>query len=126
MADESAEGPGRYAFEGLDRLIHEKARLGILSSLLNHRPGLTFNQLRDLCALTDGNLSRHLSTLEEAGLVELAKDQKCRRPQTRVVLTERGRERFLNYLSVLEQIVRATLHESKVPLNDGLGWTPLT
>ena len=59
-ADES----GRYAFDGIDRVLHEKARLGILTSLLAHQNGLVFGELRDLCALTDGNLSRHLQTLQ--------------------------------------------------------------
>ena len=54
----SSGAAGRYAYEGLDRLIHERARLAILSSLASNEAGLTFNDLKDLCALTDGNLSR--------------------------------------------------------------------
>ena len=104
-----AGGPGRFAFDGLDRVLHEKARLGILTSLLAHRDGLVFNQLRDLCALTDGNLSRHLTTLQEAGLVEIWKGMKGKRPQTLVRLTPDGRERFLGYLSLLESIVNGAL-----------------
>ena len=72
---------GRFAYEGLDRVLHEKARLGILTSLLAHRDGLVFGQLRELCALTDGNLSRHLTTLQEAGLVEIWKSVKGKRPR---------------------------------------------
>jgi hypothetical protein len=52
--------PGRFAYEGLERVIHEKARLGITASLAAHPEGLLFNDLKDLCTLTDGNLSRHL------------------------------------------------------------------
>src|SRR5207237_6205038 len=62
----AAAGAGRYAYEGLDRLIHERARLAILSSLASNESGLTFNDLKDLCALTDGNLSRQLQMLKEA------------------------------------------------------------
>ena len=61
---------GRYNYAGLDRILHEKARLGILTSLATHPQGLLFNQLKELCDLTDGNLSRHIQTLEEAGLVD--------------------------------------------------------
>jgi len=64
---------GRFAYEGLDRVIHERARLSILTSLLTHPKGVAFGDLKELCSLTDGNLSRHLRVLEEAGLVELAK-----------------------------------------------------
>ncbi len=101
--------PGRFAFDGLDRVLHEKARLGLLSSLLAHRDGLAFNQLRDLCALTDGNLSRHLTTLQEAGLVSVTKGMAGQRPRTTVKLTAAGRRRFLDYLSLLESIVSGAL-----------------
>ena len=61
------DAPGRFAYEGLDRVIHEKARLSIVTSLATHPGGLIFNDLKDLCALTDGNLSRHLHILERGG-----------------------------------------------------------
>ena len=59
-----------FSYEGLDRVIHEKARLGLLTSLMAHPKGLAFADLKQLCGLTDGNLSRHLQVLQEAGLVE--------------------------------------------------------
>ena len=62
---------GQFAYEGLDRVIHERARLGVLTSLIAHPRGLVFGDLRRLCQLTDGNLSRHLAVLQEAGLVEI-------------------------------------------------------
>ena len=68
--DENGRVPGRYAYEGLERVIHEKARLSILSSLASHQTGLLFNDLKALCSLTDGNLSRQLQVLQEAGFVE--------------------------------------------------------
>ena len=62
---------GRFAYEGLDRVLHEKARLGIMTSLVTRPEGLLFAELKRLCLLTDGNLSRHLDVLHEAGLVEI-------------------------------------------------------
>lgn len=103
--DESHEAAGRFAYEGLERVIHEKARLGILTSLVAHPEGLVFSELKELCALTDGNLNRHLAVLQEAGLVELWKRAHSGRPQTLIRLTQPGRQRFLEYVSILEQIV---------------------
>jgi DNA-binding HxlR family transcriptional regulator len=97
--------PGRYAYEGLERVIHEKARLSILSSLASNEAGLLFNDLKALCTLTDGNLSRQLQVLQEAGFVEVWKGIKNNRPQTLCRLTERGRKRFLEYIAVLESVV---------------------
>jgi DNA-binding transcriptional ArsR family regulator len=95
-----------FAFDGLDRVFHEKARLGILTSLAGHPDGLGFTELRQLCGLTDGNLSRHMQVLEEAGLVELTKGYEGKRPHTSCRLTEQGRVRFTEYLRVLEQVLR--------------------
>jgi DNA-binding MarR family transcriptional regulator len=95
----------RFAYEGLDRLLHERARLAILSSLAAHTEGLYFNDLKDLCALTDGNLSRQLQMLREAGLVEVSKGTSNNRPQTNVKLTSKGRKRFLDYIAELERVV---------------------
>jgi len=100
---------GRFAYEGLDRVLHEKARLGILTSLVAHPDGLKFGELRALCALTDGNLSRHLDVLRESGLVEVWKGFERRRPQTLARLTTDGRRRFIAYLEELERVVRDAL-----------------
>src|SRR5262245_2418943 len=70
----SAAAP--FAYDGLDRLIHEKARLGILASLASHADGLSFLDLKQLCALTDGNLNRHLQVLQDGGLVEVRKESR--------------------------------------------------
>jgi DNA-binding MarR family transcriptional regulator len=101
-----AAGTGRFAYDGLDRVLHEKARLGILVSLSARPDGLPFAELKQLCALTDGNLSRHLDCLAEAGLVEIHKGYDGRRPQTTVRLTDDGRARFLAYLAELERVVQ--------------------
>lgn len=97
---------GRFSYEGLDRIIHERARLSVLTSLAAHPKGLPFPDLRRLCGLTDGNLSRHLSVLSEADLISLEKGVFQNRPQTLCRLTPVGRERFLGYLAVLERVVR--------------------
>src|SRR5277367_3773156 len=101
--------PGRFAYQGLDSLIHEKARLSIITSLSTHPQGLLFNDLKELCALTDGNLSRHLQALNEGGLVDVWKGYKNKRPQTLCRLTDEGRRRFLDYISVLEAVVTDAL-----------------
>jgi DNA-binding MarR family transcriptional regulator len=97
---------GRFAYEGLDRVIHERARLSVLTSLLTNPKGLTFSDLKQLCALTDGNLSRHLSVLEKAKMVEIVKGHDHNRPQTICRITANGRRRYLEYLSTLEQVVK--------------------
>ena len=120
---------GRFAYEGLERVIHEKARLGILTSLAAHPKGLPFGDLKELCSLTDGNLNRHLAVLEEERLVATSKSTHGRRPQTTVVMTPTGRARFQQYINVLEQVVAdaaetqkrvaATARNSKLA-----GWSP--
>jgi DNA-binding transcriptional ArsR family regulator len=95
-----------FAFDGLDRVFHEKARLGILTSLAGHPDGLGFTEVRQLTGLTDGNLSRHIQVLEEAGLVALIKGYEGKRPHTRCRLTDDGRARFSEYLDTLERVLR--------------------
>jgi DNA-binding MarR family transcriptional regulator len=107
--------PGRFAYDGLERVIHEKARLGIMSSLATHPDGLLFNDLKGLCSLTDGNLSRHLQLLQESGFVEVWKGFKNNRPQTLVRLTPDGKKRFLEYVAVLENVVQDALKAEKSP-----------
>jgi DNA-binding transcriptional ArsR family regulator len=103
-ADKS-NGGAPFAYNGLDRVIHEHARLSVLTSLITHAQGLTFGELKQLCALTDGNLSRHLQVLEEAGLVTLFKGVEHNRPLTLCRITAQGRRRYVDYLSVLERVL---------------------
>ena len=128
MREPQRESPeGQFAFEGLDRVLHEKARLGILSSLVANPNGLVFTELKSLCCLTDGNLSRHMQVLQDAGLVEIWKGSQGNRPQTLVRLTDHGRARFLEYISVLEQIVGDALEASSAKpdrrTRPGLDWS---
>lgn len=98
--------PAPFSYDGLERVIHEKARLGLMTSLIAHPKGLAFADLKQLCGLTDGNLSRHLQVLQEAGLVDVTKGYEGNRPHTTCRLTRAGRRRFLDYLAVLERLVR--------------------
>ena len=96
----------QFAYAGLDRVIHERARLSVLTSLAAHPKGLRFGDLKRLCGLTDGNLSRHMQVLQAAGLVEVSKSFEHNRPQTFCRLTAEGRTRYTEYLAVLEKVVR--------------------
>jgi DNA-binding MarR family transcriptional regulator len=106
MKSKPTSSEGRFAYEGLDRVIHERARLSVLTSLITNPKGLPFNDLKQLCALTDGNLSRHLSVLEDARMVEIIRGHDRNRPQTICRITASGRKRYLEYLATLEQVVR--------------------
>ena len=106
MVPKSPATEGRFAYEGLDRVIHERARLSVLTSLITNPKGLVFNDLKQLCSLTDGNLSRHLRVLEEEGMIEILKEHDGSRPQTLCRISSAGRARYLEYLGTLEQVVR--------------------
>lgn len=109
----------QYAYPGLDRVIHERARLSVLTSLTRYPKGLRFNDLKSLCGLTDGNLSRHMQVLQEAGLVDVAKSFEHNRPQTLCRLTPEGHKRYMEYLAVLEQVVR----DAAAAVKEGRGTT---
>jgi DNA-binding MarR family transcriptional regulator len=102
---EDRNSEGRFAYEGLDRVIHERARLSVLTSLISNPKGVTFADLKQLCSLTDGNLSRHLQVLEKARMVEIVKGYDHNRPLTVCRITASGRKRFIEYLETLEQVV---------------------
>jgi DNA-binding MarR family transcriptional regulator len=89
----------------LDRLIHEKGRLGIMS-MLAASTDLSFTELRDTLQMTDGNLTTHLRTLQEAGYVSVAKSYQDNRRLTTLSMTAAGRKAFAEYVSLLERIVR--------------------
>ena len=104
---------GRFAYEGLDRVIHERARLSVLTSLITNPKGVAFNELKRLCSLTDGNLSRHLQVLQAEKMVEVSKGHEKNRPQTICRITAAGRKRYLEYLATLEQVVKDAAKGSK-------------
>jgi DNA-binding HxlR family transcriptional regulator len=80
--------------------------------LVAHPDGLVFNDLKAFCQLTDGNLSRHLQLLQDAGLLDIVKGSQHNRPQTLCCLTETGRNRFLDYIACLESVVSDALEAS--------------
>jgi DNA-binding MarR family transcriptional regulator len=92
-------------FLQLDRVIHEKGRLAIMS-MLAASAELSFTELRDTLEMTDGNLTTHIRTLQEAGYVSIAKSYQNNRPLTTCALTAAGRKAFSEYVSLLEQIVQ--------------------
>ena len=102
-----------FAYDALDSVIHERARLSVLTSLVTHPKGLGFAELKVMCALTDGNLSRHLQVLRVAKLIEITKDVDNNRPHTFCRITTNGRKRYLEYLAVLEQVIRDVLAGDK-------------
>ena len=103
----------RFAYEGLDRVIHERARLSVLTSLITNPKGLAFGDLKQLCALTDGNLNRHLRVLEEDNMVEVTKKIDRNRPLTICRITASGRARYMEYLETLEQVVKDAARGAK-------------
>jgi DNA-binding MarR family transcriptional regulator len=117
---------GRFAYEGLDRVIHERARLSVLTSLVTNPKGVSFGDLKTLCSLTDGNLSRHLQVLEKAKMVAIAKGTDRNRPLTVCRITAAGRNRYLEYLATLEQVVRDAAQGGKDEPAAGLirNWAP--
>jgi DNA-binding MarR family transcriptional regulator len=122
------EPAGRFAYEGLERIFHEKARLGIMTSLVTNPRGVVFSDLKEFCQLTDGNLSRHLQVLHEAGFVEIWKGFQKKRPQTLCRITAEGRRRFLEYINVLETVVEDALRAAaNAGSNSNIaeGWSPV-
>lgn len=105
-----------FAYDALDSVIHERARLSVLTSLVTHPKGLGFADLKAMCALTDGNLSRHLQVLRAAKLIEITKDTDNNRPHTFCRITTSGRKRYLEYLAVLEQVIRDVVAGEKSDL----------
>ncbi len=89
----------------LDRVIHEKGRLAIMS-MLAASPELSFTELRDTLTMTDGNLTSHIRALQQEGYITVAKSFQNRRRLTTCSLTTAGRKAFTEYLNLLERIVR--------------------
>ena len=95
------------SFLQLDRVIHEKGRLAIMS-MLAASPELSFTEMRDALKMTDGNLTTHIRTLQEAGYVSVTKSFQNNRPLTTCALTAAGKRAFTNYINLLEKIIQQT------------------
>ncbi len=123
MNEKRKSDSAKFSYNGLDRVLHEKARLGLMTCLAGAPEGLTFGELKSLCDLTDGNLNRHLKQLAEADLVSTHRDETGSRPQTVCSLTEQGRERFLSYLAELQRVLGDAQRQMKTnvsPANNRL------
>ncbi|MEO8428345.1 MAG: transcriptional regulator [Verrucomicrobiota bacterium] len=94
-------------FLQLDRVIHEKGRLAIMS-MLAATTELSFTEMRDTLNMTDGNLTAHIRTLQESGYVSVTKAFQGGRPLTTYTLTAQGKKAFAAYINLLEQIVQQT------------------
>ena len=92
-------------FLQLDRVIHEKGRLAIMS-MLAASPALSFTEMRDALNMTDGNLTTHIRTLQEAGYVSVTKSFQHNRPLTTCSLTAAGKKAFSGYINLLAEIVQ--------------------
>ncbi len=95
------------AFLQLDRVIHEKGRLAIMS-MLAASPELSFIEMRDTLKMTDGNLTTHIRTLQEAGYVSVTKSFQKNRSLTTCSLTASGKQAFGTYINLLETIIQQT------------------
>lgn len=104
----SNNNKNKYSFENIEKTVHEKSRLSILTSLYVNPDGLSFTELKELCSLTDGNLSRHIQILNEAELVSVKKSFRNNKPYTHYRMTAQGRKRFQDYVKELELIVQET------------------
>jgi DNA-binding MarR family transcriptional regulator len=128
-APQAHDESGRFAYEGLERLLHEKSRLSIMTCLMTQPQGLLFNDVKKQCAMTDGNLNRHLDALFRAGYIEVWKKQESVRSQTLFRVTPVGRKGFLAYLQELERVIHDAMPAKQTNLSAGtlpgwqLGWT---
>lgn len=106
-------------YDAIKSIFHEPNRLAIMSALCNATDGLSFNELKEECELTDGNLSRHLKALEEAKAIRIRKTFVHSKPLTTLSLTDHGREHFLAYLQALEEVLKmaaeSVTHEKESP-----------
>ncbi|MCU0612475.1 MAG: transcriptional regulator [Candidatus Eisenbacteria bacterium] len=115
-------------FELLERIFHSPPRLAIVTNLLDAPHGMPFPELRDRCSLTDGNLNRHVRSLAQEGIVEIDKRFVGNYPRTTITLSSEGRERFLEYLGVLEAVLHdaarrlgTRMAKADAPAAEGLG-----
>ncbi len=121
----SPEQEGVYAFENLDGFFLERSRLGILVALLTYPRGLFFTDLKRLCNLTDGNLSRHLAVLSRKDAVEIWKGYLGRRPATFCRLSYRGRESLVTFTAQLEEVTRKAAERHEHRRRAGLSEEPM-
>ena len=111
-----------FAYSGLERIFHERGRLAVCTCLVANPHGMRFTELQEACALTDGNLNRHLHALAEVGVVAMERVTGRGRPATTVRITADGRRRFLAYIDELESVVRDVHERSAESARLREGW----
>ena len=118
----------RDALERLDRVFHERARLGIMTTLIGFPDGANFNELKDHCDLTDGNLNRHLKVLVDEGFLKVRKTGRGRTTNSHYRLTPKGSREFKSYLAALEVILNAAKQQEPqakpTPVRSSSGLNP--
>ncbi len=107
----------RSALDDIDRVFHEKARLGIMTTIVGSQNGMNFNDLKQLCDLTDGNLNRHLKVLVESKVLTVRKTGQGRNTNSHYKLTAKGRKAFEKYLTALEAILQAAKSSANQAVN---------
>lgn len=110
-------------FDALERIFHEPNRLAIMSALCAAEDGLSFNALKTVCGLTDGNLNRHLKVLQDAKAVRKKKAFVKDKPRTTVYISEQGLDRFNEYLSALSDVLTAA--KNALPVEKKVAAVPL-
>ncbi|MFK7769559.1 MAG: transcriptional regulator [Mariniblastus sp.] len=107
------------ALHDIDRVFHEKARLGIMTTIIGFPDGMNFIELKELCSLTDGNLNRHLKVLVDTGVLSVKKTGQGRNTNSLYRITTKGRRAFEQYLSALETILSAAKQSAAEPTRSG-------
>lgn len=102
-------------YDALEKIFHEPNRLAIMSALCAADDGLSFNDIKSECGLTDGNLNRHLKTLEEAGAIRIDKTFVDTKPRTTVFLSKKGLDSFSEYLDALSAVLKKA--RSAIPVD---------
>jgi len=122
MPKKTIPKPAEFDYQ-LDRVFHEKARLGIMTCLMSQPEGLSFSDLKEQCGLSDGNLNRHLEVLSESGFLDTEKSGAGRGSKTNYRLSPCGRKAFDNYLEELERVLaiaqKAAIRHEKTILSPG-------
>lgn len=114
-ASKPIAGTTRQAMGELDRIFHEKARLGILTTIIATPDELNFNEIKELCGLTDGNLNRHLKVLIDSKILAVKKTGSGRNTNSQYRMTAKGRQQFSQYLGALETILKAAQTSAPQP-----------
>ena len=113
-------------YEALEKIFHEPSRLAIMSALCSADNGLSFAELKEACALTDGNLNRHLKVLEDSEVVRIRKSFVDSKPRTTVRLSKTGLARFNEYLAALEEVLQNARASLAADARNPLGFAPLS